>query len=56
MKYKTLPLGSYQTNCYLVWGEDSPSCVVIDPGYEPDTVLREAKKLGKEGTCDECRQ
>ena len=45
---KHLALGAYQTNCYLVWEENSPSCVVIDPGYEPDTVLLEAKKLGKE--------
>ena len=48
LNIRTLALGAYQTNCYLVWGEDSPSCVVIDPGYEPDTVLYEAKKLGKE--------
>ena len=48
LQIRTLPLGAYQTNCYLVWGEDSPSCVVIDPGYEPDTVLFEAKKLGKD--------
>ena len=47
---KHLALGAYQTNCYLVWDENSPSCVVIDPGYEPETVLREAKKLGKEIT------
>ena len=44
----TLALGAYQTNCYLVWDEHSDTCVVIDPGYEPDTVLCEAKKLGKE--------
>ena len=45
---KHLALGAYQTNCYLVWEEASPTCVVIDPGYEPDTVLAEAKTLGKE--------
>ena len=45
---KHLALGAYQTNCYLVWEEASPTCVVIDPGYEPDTVLDEAKALGKE--------
>ena len=45
---KHLALGAYQTNCYLVWDETSPTCVVIDPGYEPDTVLDEAKALGKE--------
>ena len=48
LNMKMLPLGAYQTNCYLVWDENSPNCVVIDPGYEPDTILDEAKKLGKE--------
>ena len=47
LQMKTLPLGAYQTNCYLVWDEDSPTCVVIDPGYEPQTVLAEVKSLGK---------
>ncbi len=45
---KHLALGAYQTNCYLVWGENANTCVVIDPGYETDTVLAEVKKLGKE--------
>ena len=48
LNIRTLPLGAYQTNCYLVWGENSPSCVVIDPGYQPETVLAEVKRLGKE--------
>ena len=45
---KHLALGAYQTNCYLVWDEASSTCVVIDPGYEPDTILYEVKNLGKE--------
>ena len=45
---KHLALGAYQTNCYLVWGENANTCVIIDPGYEPDTILAEVKKLGKE--------
>ena len=48
LNMKHLALGAYQTNCYLVWGENANTCVVIDPGYEPDTVLAEVKKLGKE--------
>ena len=44
---KTLPLGAYQTNCYLVYDETAATCVVIDPGYEAETVLLEAKRLGK---------
>ena len=47
LNIKTLPLGAYQTNCYFVWEETSDTCVVIDPGYEPDTVLAQAKRLGK---------
>jgi len=44
---ETLPLGAYQTNCYIVWGENSDDCIVIDPGYEPWRVLAEVEKLGK---------
>jgi len=40
----TLPLGSYQTNCYIVWEKDA--CVVIDPGYEPEIVLAETAQRG----------
>ena len=41
----TLPLGSYQTNCYILWAEGSKTCVVIDPGYEADRVLSTVKAL-----------
>ena len=47
LNMKTLPLGAYQTNTYLVWDENSTGCVVIDPGYEPEVILAEAEKLGK---------
>ena len=36
MKIYTLPLGAYQTNTYIVANEDR--CVIIDPGYEADTI------------------
>ena len=41
-----LPLGSYQTNCYIVWGENAKTCTVIDPGYAPERVLDETRRLG----------
>lgn len=47
MEVKTMPLGAYQTNCYLAWGDSADSCVVIDPGYTPEIVLSEAKKQNK---------
>ena len=35
-----MPLGAYQTNTYIVRDrEDSRLCVVIDPGYEANTIL-----------------
>lgn len=43
----TMPLGAYQTNCYLLWEEGSDSCVVIDPGFQPETVLNKVKSLHK---------
>lgn len=45
---KHLALGAYQTNCYLVWEEAASTCVVIDPGYEPEQVLSAVQKLGKQ--------
>jgi len=38
MKIITYPVGSYQTNCYLVVGEKN-RCVLIDPGYEAAMLL-----------------
>lgn len=34
-----LPLGDYQTNCYILHNDDSSDCVVLDPGYEPEIIL-----------------
>ena len=47
LNIRTMPLGSYQTNCYLVWAEGSDRCAVIDPGFEAQTVLLAARGLGK---------
>ena len=40
LKIDILPLGDYQTNCYIVREADSQSCAVIDPGFAPERVLR----------------
>lgn len=34
----TLTLGQMQTNCYILSG-DGKHCMVIDPGYDPMTIL-----------------
>ncbi len=46
MTVHTLPLGSYQTNCYIVYAPESKSCAVIDPGFEPETILAFLEKKG----------
>ena len=47
LNIETMPLGAYQTNCYLVWDSESHSCVVIDPGFDAQSVLLAARHLGK---------
>jgi len=46
LKIHTLPLGSYQTNCYIIHEENSKTCCVIDPGYTPEVVLDKVEELG----------
>ena len=45
-KIHTLPLGAYQTNCYIIHDESSKRCCVIDPGYTPEIILDELNALG----------
>ena len=44
MTVHTLPLGAYQTNTYIV--ENEGRCVIIDPGYEAQTILGFIAKRG----------
>ena len=39
MQVTRLPLGVYQTNCYIIHEENAPSCCVLDPGGEAKKVL-----------------
>jgi glyoxylase-like metal-dependent hydrolase (beta-lactamase superfamily II) len=39
LRIKTLPLGLYQTNTYIIASAASKTCCVIDPGYEAETIL-----------------
>ena len=43
MNLKTLALGAYQTNCHIL--SNGSEAVVIDPGYESDTILDELEGL-----------
>ncbi len=43
MIVQTLALGPAQTNCYLVSADSSRAAVVIDPGWDADAILAEAR-------------
>ena len=50
LKIHVLPLGDYQTNCYIVHEENSTGCLIIDPGYEPEII---ASYLAEKGLAPE---
>lgn len=47
MEIKVFSVGDYQTNCYMAWGNNSDSCITIDPGYEPEYLLEQLRRENK---------
>ena len=41
-----MTLGLYQTNTYIIHAAGSKTCCVIDPGYEPETILDTLEETG----------
>ncbi len=37
---KTIVLGPLETNCYVLRDNDSPKCVVVDPGMAPGPLMK----------------
>mgnify|MGYP004535345767 FL=1 len=46
LQIHTLPLGDYQTNCYILHQDGNRDCLVIDPGYEPEIILSYLSEKG----------
>jgi glyoxylase-like metal-dependent hydrolase (beta-lactamase superfamily II) len=44
MNIKTLILGPLQVNCHILW--ETEKCLVIDPGFEPERVMKTCDELG----------
>lgn len=40
MNYEMLPVGPLETNCYVVYCQDSLECAVVDPGAEADRIFQ----------------
>lgn len=45
MTSETVVVGALETNCYLVFCEESRECAVIDPGAEPEKILSSLSAL-----------
>lgn len=39
MNYETVVVGALETNCYLMFCDETRECAVIDPGAEPEKIL-----------------
>ncbi len=39
VKYELVVVGALETNCYLVYCEESRDCAVIDPGADPEKII-----------------
>ena len=46
LNIETYPLGPIQTNCYLIWPDDSKDCWIIDPGGSPEAIIASIQKRG----------
>ena len=46
MKYRIIPVTSYQQNCSLIWCEQSNKAALIDPGGDIEQLLDAVKQQG----------
>ena len=47
MEMLVMAVGSYQTNCYMLWQKGREDCVLIDPGSAHKEILEIVEKQGK---------
>lgn len=46
MKIESIQLGLYETNCYIIYDEETKIAAITDPGYTPEKVLAKLDQLG----------
>ena len=44
--HESISVGSFQCNCHILADERTKEAVIVDPGDEPDDILRIVKELG----------
>lgn len=45
MEIKSIGVGQLQTNCYLIWNQETSECFIIDPGDDADFITTEILDL-----------
>ena len=45
MKYEMIVVGALETNCYLVYCEETLACAVVDPGADPEKIIRKISEM-----------
>lgn len=45
MKYEMVVVGALETNCYLVYCEETRESAVVDPGGDPERIIRKIAEL-----------
>lgn len=40
MKYENVIVGPLETNCYLIYGDETQECAVMDPGAQPEKIIQ----------------
>ena len=45
IRYEKVVIGELNTNCYLVWNEDTKECLVIDPADDGVSISEEINRL-----------
>ena len=48
VKFETIMNGPFQENCFLIWNDDTKKGIFIDPGDEPEKLMRSASFLNIE--------
>jgi len=46
VRFSTINIHRYQTNCYVIWGSGAKEAVIVDPGGDADKI---AKFIDKQG-------
>jgi hydroxyacylglutathione hydrolase len=46
MKYEMIIVGALETNCYIVYCEDTMECAIVDPGADPEKIIHRIDEMG----------